>query len=211
MVLSASQAPRLCAAQNPAAGLLPIFPVSFHADFQVRSPGTNSLSQRALRARTSKQDRRGSASISLRSPAALPDQQGGDRRSAPILLAGPHTNRGQLAFLRRLKLFVLLAPHLEIGGWNNTGNVADAAGRRILTAHKRGTWLALGATIPFLRASCGYVGTTDGWQDLSDNFRMDYEFDCAERGNIALTGELDFGRGHQFTSAWHLATVFIGR
>src|SRR5579885_1154474 len=84
---------------------------------------------------------------------------------------------GRRTLLPRLRLFVLLAPHLEGGGWNNTGNVADAAGRMILTAHKGGTWLALGATIAFVRCSCGFVGTTDGWQDLADNFRMDYEFD----------------------------------
>ena len=99
----------------------------------------------------------------------------------------------------KLKLFALLAPHLEGGGSHNTGNVAEAAGRRILTAHKHDTWLALGATTPFLRTSCGYVGSTDGWQDLNDNLVLDYEFDCAEDGNIALTGELDLSRGYEFT------------
>ena len=29
--------------------------------------------------------------------------------------------------------------------------------------------------------SCGYVGTTDGWTDLARDFRMDWEFDVAER------------------------------
>jgi len=106
---------------------------------------------------------------------------------------------GARSLLPRLRLFVLLAPHLEVGGWNNTGNVADAAGRMILTAHKGGTWLALGATIPFLRCSCGYVGGTDGWQDLSADLEMDFEFDCAQSGNIALTGELDISQGRVFT------------
>ena len=106
---------------------------------------------------------------------------------------------GQPSLLPQLRLFVLLAPHLEVGGWNNTGNVAEAAGRMILTAHKGGIWLALGATIPFARCSCGYVGSTDGWQDLADNFQMDFEFDCAIAGNIALTGELDLSYGRRFT------------
>jgi glucoamylase len=106
---------------------------------------------------------------------------------------------GRRTLLPQLRLFVLLAPHLEVGGWNNTGNVADVAGRMILTAHRGATWLALGATIPFLRCSCGYVGSTDGWQDLAANFKMDYEFDCAESGNIALTGELDILQTRQFT------------
>jgi glucoamylase len=99
----------------------------------------------------------------------------------------------------KLRLFALLAPHLEGGGLHNTGNVAEAAGRRVLTAHKHNTWLALGSTTPFLRASCGYVGRTDGWQDLNDNFKLDHEFDCAKDGNIALTGELDLSQGYEFT------------
>ena len=49
-----------------------------------------------------------------------------------------------------------------------------------------------------LRCSCGYVGTTDGWQDLAHNFRMDWEFDCAPDGNIALTGELDIRQTREF-------------
>ncbi|HET6203914.1 MAG TPA: glycoside hydrolase family 15 protein [Planctomycetota bacterium] len=106
---------------------------------------------------------------------------------------------GEPRFLTRLRLFVLLAPHLDAGGWGNSGYVAEAAGRGLLTAQKHGTWLALGATIPFVRRSCGYVGTTDGWTDLADNFRMDWEFDVAENGNVALVGELDLRGGHEFT------------
>lgn len=111
-----------------------------------------------------------------------------------------HTRlEGEPAFLERLRLYVLLAPHLEVGGWGNSGNAARIVGREFLTAHKRGTWLALAATIPFARRSCGYVGTTDGWQDLADNLQMDYEFAAAEDGNIALTGELDLSHGREFT------------
>lgn len=97
-----------------------------------------------------------------------------------------------------LQLFALLAPHLDGGGWGNSGHVAEQAGREVLVAHKGGVWLALGATIPFLRRSCGYVGRSDGWTDLADNQVMDWEFDSAEDGNIALTGQLDLARGHEF-------------
>ncbi len=111
-----------------------------------------------------------------------------------------HTRlEGDPSVLAKLRLFALLAPHLEVGGWGNSGNAADVAGQAILTAHKGGTWLALGASVPFLRRSCGYVGTTDGWTDLAENFQMDWQFDSAENGNIALTGELDLSRGQEFT------------
>jgi len=110
---------------------------------------------------------------------------------------------GRAKTLRTLRLYVLVAPHLEVGGWENTGNVADLPGRTVLTAHtsKGQTWLALGATIPFTRSSCGFVGTSDGWTDLAENLQMDWSFDTAENGNIALMGELDLRRGREFTLA----------
>ena len=37
----------------------------------------------------------------------------------------------------------------------------------------------------------GFVGTSDGWQDLSQHFQMTWEYTRAENGNIALTGEID--------------------
>ena len=66
-------------------------------------------------------------------------------------------------------------------------------------AQKKGIWLALGGTVNFSRTSCGYVGQSDGWTDLADNFQMDWEFDHAPDGNIALTGELDLDGRREFT------------
>ncbi len=106
---------------------------------------------------------------------------------------------GDPTVLSRLHLYVLLAPHLGVGGWGNYGNAARITGSEFLTAHKDGIWLAMGATVPFLKRSCGYVGSTDGWQDLASNFKLDYEFAAAENGNIALSGELDLGEKRWFT------------
>jgi len=106
---------------------------------------------------------------------------------------------GDPALLRKLHVYVLIAPHLEVGGWGNNGNAAMIAGREFLTANKGGTWLGLAATAPFVARSCGYVGMTDGWQDLSRNYRLDYDFAAATNGNIALTGEIDLRGGFHFT------------
>src|SRR5262245_24571303 len=38
---------------------------------------------------------------------------------------------GEERLLGRLRLFALVAPHLEVGGWENSGYVAEAAGRGI--------------------------------------------------------------------------------
>jgi glucoamylase len=104
-------------------------------------------------------------------------------------------------FLSSLKLFALCAPHLEVGGGGNNGYIVLADGQRILMAQKGDKWMALAATVPFSRLSCGYVGASDGWTDLHDGFKMDWEFTCAPDGNIALTGELDLSNTREFTLA----------
>ena len=106
---------------------------------------------------------------------------------------------GDPQFLSRIRLYTLCAPHLQVGGWGNNAYVVEVAGRRILVAEKNATWLALAATVPFRRLSIGYVGRSDGWTDLADNFQMDWEFDQALDGNVALTGEVDLKGGQEFT------------
>ncbi len=99
----------------------------------------------------------------------------------------------------RLRVYVLLAPHLEVGGADNSAARCEAAGKTILVAWKGGTHLALGADVGFTRTSCGFVGSSDGWLDLRDNLRMDWEFERAEHGNVALTGEIGLSQGNDFT------------
>jgi glucoamylase len=101
----------------------------------------------------------------------------------------------------RLHLYVLCAPHLEGGGWGNAARRVEVSGRSILTATKGQTALALGTTLPFRRLSCGFVGRSDGWTDLADNFRMDWEFDSATEGNVALMGEIPIDADSEFTLA----------
>lgn len=99
----------------------------------------------------------------------------------------------------KLQIYALLAPHLEVGGWGNSAMKMEVAGRQILTAWKNHTYLALGCDCGFLRSSCGFVGASDGWQDLHHNFKMDWEFDRAENGNIAIMGQIDLRQGNEFT------------
>jgi glucoamylase len=149
-----------------------------------------------------------------------------DRRYSLIkeVIADPHQPcvlqrvrlSGEQEFLSSLRLYVLCAPHLAIGGNHNNGYVVESAGRQVLAAEKHGTWLALAADIPFWKASAGYVGASDGWTDLHDNRAMDWEFDRALDGNVALTGELaidwrnDFTVGIAFGESLHsaVATLF---
>src|ERR1700756_864055 len=109
--------------------------------------------------------------------------------------------------LSRLKMYVLCAPHLEIGGWHNNGEILRWDGRTVLVASKGSTWLAIAPTVPFTAASCGYVGINDGWTDLADNYRLDWQYDAALDGNIALTGELDLSKGSSFTLGMAFGTT----
>ena len=117
----------------------------------------------------------------------------------PCLLIDARLESDDPAFLARLHLYVLLAPHLGVGGWGNNGHAGLIVGHEFLTANKNGNWLALGASVPFIARSCGYVGTTDGWQDLNANYKLDHQSAAAEDGNIALTGEFDLRQMRSFT------------
>ncbi len=90
-------------------------------------------------------------------------------------------------------LFALLAPHLANFGSGNTGWTGDYKGVPALFAERDGTALALLCSAPWKAMSAGYVGVSDGWQDLVRHRRMQWTYDRAERGNIALTGEIDLG------------------
>lgn len=99
----------------------------------------------------------------------------------------------------KLRLYALLAPHLGGFGRGNSGRLADVGGNRLLRAERGGVHLVMGCSSGFARRSAGYVGSSDGWQDLMDNCRLDWEFRSAEQGNIALTGEVELGGGDEFT------------
>jgi len=96
---------------------------------------------------------------------------------------------------RSLHLFALLAPHLGGLGSGNSGYAVQVAGRLVLVARRGDAWLALGGNPAFVRGGAGYVGVNDGWTDLSRDHRLDWTYDCAHDGNIALTGEIDPGAG----------------
>ncbi len=101
----------------------------------------------------------------------------------------------------RLRLFVLAAPHLDVGGWGNSAEVQRILDRDVLTAERNGVALALAATRPFARSSVGYVGVSDGYTDLARHLDLTWAFDRAPSGNVALTGEVPLDGGGEFTLA----------
>ncbi len=107
----------------------------------------------------------------------------------------------------KLRLYALLAPHIERSGAGNTGRCEDISGSKLLHARRNGFHLVMGCTTHFSRMSVGYAGASDGWQDLR-NYKMDWEFTLAEDGNVALTGEIDPRRGTEFTVAIAMGQSF---
>lgn len=103
----------------------------------------------------------------------------------------------------KLRVFALLAPHLRRGGMRNSGACCNFGGHAHFHVRREDDnrlHMAFGAIPEFTRRSVGYVGHSDGWQDLR-NFKMDWEFKEAVDGNIALTGEVDLSQGMEFTLA----------
>ena len=91
-------------------------------------------------------------------------------------------------------LYVLLAPHLGNQGGGNTAWVGDFEGRPMLFAQRNDCALALACTAPWTKRSVGYVGSSDGWQDLKANKLMTWEYTRAENGNVALIAGIDLAQ-----------------
>jgi glucoamylase len=91
-------------------------------------------------------------------------------------------------------LHVLLAPHLGNQGGGNTAWADEFEGTPLLFAQRNGNALALACSAPWLKRSVGYVGSSDGWQDLRAHRRLTWEYMRAENGNIALTAEIDLSK-----------------
>jgi glucoamylase len=131
----------------------------------------------------------------------------GRYRLVKQIISDPHQScvlihaqvEGDPDFLKKLRIYALLAPHLEVGGYGNSASRFKTAGQNVLVAWKAGKFLAMGANVGFNKTSCGFVGHSDGWQDLHKDFRLDWEFDKAEDGNVAVIGEINPARNREFT------------
>ncbi|WP_419251766.1 glucan 1,4-alpha-glucosidase [Caulobacter sp. ErkDOM-YI] len=83
--------------------------------------------------------------------------------------------------------YLLLEPHMANTGANDAG----AAGKTALTANEGDKFLTLKGSKPFVAASAGFIGASDGLTDLKDG-KLDtlYASTGPERGAIMLTGQL---------------------
>src|SRR5205809_713033 len=90
----------------------------------------------------------------------------------------------------KLRLYALLAPHLAGFGAGNSAWCSELGDNELLRAQREDVHLIMACDTGFCRRSVGYVGFSDGWQDLMQNFNMDWEFTAAIDGIIELTGAM---------------------
>ncbi len=95
------------------------------------------------------------------------------------------------------KVYALYNPRLS----NGASDKLDDGGRTqgdALTAADAQTGSALVASPGFTATSTGYLGDSDGWQDLRSDHTMDWHYGSADKGNIVQTGQTALtGVGHQ--------------
>ena len=92
-------------------------------------------------------------------------------------------------------LYVLLNAHLLNHSGDNTAWLGDYRGCPMLFAQREDSALALASSGAWRMRSVGYVGVSDGWQDLHRHKHMEWTWTRAESGNVALTGEIELSTG----------------
>jgi glucoamylase len=93
-------------------------------------------------------------------------------------------------------VYALLAPHLGNRGRDNTAWVGRYKDSPMLFAQRDNLALALACSLPWQLCSVGFVGASDGWQDLNQHKQMTWLYQRAQNGNVALTAEAELGKGN---------------
>jgi glucoamylase len=91
----------------------------------------------------------------------------------------------RFALVGDYRLVFILAPHVGSTGHDNSAWLEEGAAY----AQGGGVALCLAASMPMEHLSCGFVGASDGWQDLSRHGELTYQFRSATHGSVAITGQ----------------------
>ncbi len=88
-------------------------------------------------------------------------------------------------------IYLHVNPHLRNYGYGNSGFVDDYKGVPMLFAEKYDFCVAAVAEPAFKKRTVGYVGVSDGWEQLSQSGELKERYTEATEGNIGLTGQLE--------------------
>jgi glucoamylase len=117
------------------------------------------------------------------------------------------------------RVYALFDPALNNNGDDDSGNTKGGA----LLADDGKVGSALIAAPGFARRSTGYLGTSDGWTDLRDDFRMEWHYKSSPNGNVVQTArtaldgvrnrrlQLALGFGATSADALQTARASLGR
>jgi glucoamylase len=121
-------------------------------------------------------------------PALTIVHEGEDYELLLEMLPDPHRDAllVRFALTGPYRLAFILAPHLGSTGRNNSAWIQYG----VPCARGGGFALCLRASVPLEHLSCGFVGFSDGWQDLARNAELTYGFQSATDGTVAISGEL---------------------
>jgi glucoamylase len=84
------------------------------------------------------------------------------------------------------QLYVLYDPSINNSGMHDTGYSVDD----VLVASDNGIASALASSLPFLKTTSGYLGTSDGFVDLKKFFALKDTYPRAQDGNVVQVAEL---------------------
>src|SRR3954451_3085285 len=84
-----------------------------------------------------------------------------------------------------LSLYALYDPSLANGGMDDSG---ESSGSDLLASDAT-VASALTASPAFTQVSNGYLGRSDGWEDLRSDYTMDWTYSSAPNGNVVQTGQ----------------------
>jgi glucoamylase len=143
-------------------------------------------------------------------PAPTITHYGDDYELAIELLPDSHRDALLVRFSIKgpYRLVAVLAPHLGSTGRDNRAWVEAGIGYA-----QRGEFaVCLAANIPLTHLSAGYVGFSDGWQDLHLHGSLTFDYDCASHGTVAISGEAQGQSGVlalAFAESWRGARTLV--
>ncbi len=112
------------------------------------------------------------------------------------------------------QVIALCSPHVSGTGWHDTAEATANA----LYAYDSKDALAVLSSSGFDQTSVGYVGESDGWQDVNQHGRLLWNFTEAPLGNVAVSGSLTathgtitVGFGHTIKEAHEAAQATLDR
>jgi glucoamylase len=106
------------------------------------------------------------------------------------------------------RLAAILAPHLGSTGRDNRAWVEQGSGY----AQRGDCAVCLSANAPLNNLSAGYVGASDGWQDLTRHGALTFDYSSASHGTVALSGEAQGQSGVlavAFAETWRGAHTLV--